>query len=657
MKPITLQSTFTLLVILLVTTCTEESSPIISTPVQATLTTSRDTISFYSQFHTEALKLSVHPTEEIGWQVSQKPDWLSVTPDGGTISGDTVDLMLNILNETTQPGNILGFLKMELENESEATVLVYCQVKPQPLADVEAGEIVFPANKQGHRFTIGNQGLAILNYSFATNASWLHILPDSGSVPILDSTDIHLSVNRNGLEPDTYTSTIDLSLNTRDSLISIPVSMEVIAAPYLVVSEPELYFDYLNSTGSFTIYNQGNVAFTWNVNTENDYLIIDPRNGTIEPGDSSLVQVAIDRAQLPTGSYDFSIEIENNVSQTSTIAVNIDQYWDNKITLNHKVTDAVYDENYDRILMVSEEPNQLFVFSTLDNTEEIIDLHILPNCMAVDSGGTHAVIGHDGYVTYVNLSTMAIENTYPMSADVIDVVLPGNGWIYGFPRLGQWTNIRCVEISSGLEYLHTGRSLSAGSLAKLHPSREYIYVADNGGSPSDFEKYDIRSGIATYMYDSPYHGDYTFSGDIWISKDGSQLYARSGNIFSASNSQPWDILYEGRFADTPGNLVWVEHSISTNQVCFLSQGPSYTDPPSNEIQFYDHGSNAYQGSRFLADFILPRENGTWEFYQSQAHYAFFTRDGAELYVLCRAEDESGILSDWALAIYDVDDLP
>ena len=125
--------------------------------------------------------------------------------------------------------------------------------------------------------------------------------------------------------------------------------------------------------------------------------------------------------------------------------------------------------------------------------------------MSLSLDGIYATVGHDAWVSYINLSRVTLEKTFAVSTDVLDVVLAGNGYVYAFPRTDQWERIRCISIATEVETQSTGNFIYAGTLAKLHPDGDAIFGADNGLSPSDIEKFSIANGTAEYLYDSPYH--------------------------------------------------------------------------------------------------------------------------------------------------------
>jgi hypothetical protein len=312
--------------------------------------------------------------------------------------------------------------------------------------------------------------------------------------------------------------------------------------------------------------------------------------------------------------------------------------------------DAEYNAATNRIITVSANPSRLHILDPETRAVQSVDLPQVPNAVAVQPDGQYAAVGHDGWASYVNLATRTVERVYAVSTDVIDIVLPGNGWLYAFPRADQWTTIRSIQLSNGAE-TQTG-TIRAGTLVRLHPSGRYIYGANNGLSPSDFEKYDIRSGAAAIMYDSPYHGDYAFSGNVWISEDGLRLFARSGNVFRSSEVRAEDMLYAGKLQ----GMTWVEwatQSTAAERVLALPGAGCCGDPVASELRVYESAFLAYRGALALPQFAVP---GVGSF-KSEGRFVFVRADGQRVYLLVKAENASGMALDWGLVVYDRADLP
>jgi hypothetical protein len=95
--------------------------------------------------------------------------------------------------------------------------------------------------------------------------------------------------------------------------------------------------------------------------------------------------------------------------------------------LNHRVLDAEYSKQLDRIVTVSATPlNQLHVVNPLTGASVAVDLPLAPACVSVGPDGLFAAVGHNGWISYINLSTHALIKTLPVSTDVVDIVLAGS---------------------------------------------------------------------------------------------------------------------------------------------------------------------------------------------------------------------------------------
>jgi hypothetical protein len=323
--------------------------------------------------------------------------------------------------------------------------------------------------------------------------------------------------------------------------------------------------------------------------------------------------------------------------------------------LGPSVVDAEYTRPLDRIVTVGGAPNRLYLGDPAAGSETSVDLSLTPTSVSVSPDGTHAAVGHNGFVSYVRLSPapLAVEKVLATTADVLDVVLAGNGWIYAFPRIDQWESIRCLQISSGTETLGAGYSIYAGTKAKLHPSGTKIYGADNGLSPSDIERYGIGGGTATYAYDSPYHGDYPMCGDLWISEDGLRIFTACGMTFHANDTQGStagsDMTYAGALESTPA-VEWVDHSSAQGLALVVPAATSTGYPPvttgDSEIRIF--------GADFLAlqqVVPLPRVGVGGRGYAAHGRFAFFSRDGTSRYVLASVDASAGLIAPAVIVAY------
>jgi hypothetical protein len=312
--------------------------------------------------------------------------------------------------------------------------------------------------------------------------------------------------------------------------------------------------------------------------------------------------------------------------------------------LAHRVLDAEFSKALDALVMVDEAPNALYRYDVASGTERSVALPLTPSSVSVAPSGLFAAVGHDGHVSYVDLEAMTVTKVLPISIDVLDVVLAGNGYAYGFPRRDQWAEIHCLQIETGGETTSAGWSIYAGTVARLHPGGTAMYGADNGLSPSDIEKYDISGGTARYLYDSPYHGDYAMCGDLWFSEDGARIFTACGNVFRATSTQATDMTYNGALQGMTA-VQHLSHSRAAGEVAAVGWVPWYggTGHEDEVIRLFDDA------------FLTARPNvpvtpviGGGKVWTGKGRYVFHRADGLEGIAIVQAEAASGMLHDFAL---------
>lgn len=322
------------------------------------------------------------------------------------------------------------------------------------------------------------------------------------------------------------------------------------------------------------------------------------------------------------------------------------------IVLGHVAIDAAYDSVSDRVITVSASPHRLNVVDPASGAVTVVGLDLVPTAVTIQPDGRYAAVGHNGFISYVNLSTGVVERVYGVTTDVLSLVLPGNGWVYAFPRIDQWESIRSVELATGRET--ASGQIYAGTVARLHPSGAFIYGADNGLSPSDIAKYDIRGGAAVVMYDSPYHGDFSFGGNLWMYETGTRLVARSGNVFSSSSVQAQDLLYAGSIGGQ-WPVASVAHSAGLLRLLVV-RSAGFNGAPPSELQSYSDAFLAYQGSVQLPAYVEMDPSGT-TLYASEGRFVFASRGGSRVYALVRGQAPYVGRFTTGLAVFEGSDVP
>jgi hypothetical protein len=307
------------------------------------------------------------------------------------------------------------------------------------------------------------------------------------------------------------------------------------------------------------------------------------------------------------------------------------------------IVDAEYDRVHDRIVVVTANANRLAVIDPATRSVSTVELNLAPQCVSVDPSGNTAVVGHNGWITTVDLNDVTVTSVRTIPCNVWDVVT-ANGWCHAFPMLNQWTNIFSMDLGSG--QVTSNGSIHEKTHAKLRPGSLQMYGISGVVSPSDLTKYDASSSPPTFLYDSPYHGDYPMGGDLWMSDDGTYIYTEGGSAFHATDDQSTDMLYAG---GVPGNghIRHLDHSSAAERVCSIRAWHNW------ELTMTGHAQIdtvvAFHTVPFLSDLgstVLPTAALDGASRRFHGLFCFFNSAGTSCHVLMKANVPGGT-THWA----------
>lgn len=248
--------------------------------------------------------------------------------------------------------------------------------------------------------------------------------------------------------------------------------------------------------------------------------------------------------------------------------------------------------------------------------------------VSVSPDGKLAIVGHEEAVSFVDLEAQEVLATYAVAADIGDVLVSNEGYGYVFPATDQWVSIISVDSRTGTINPNSSGLHRAGTQVKMHPNGRKGYGADNGLSPSDVERYDFAAtGAVSVVYDSPYHGDFPFCGDLWISESGSHVLTRCGVVVRATDVQSTDMTYAMQIDGINGVIEDASYNAFSND-WFLVE--SSVDLPEAEVRVV----NALSGAEsYTLDLPLSQATSGKQLY---ARYVAASQD--EESVLIFAQD-------------------
>ena len=483
-----------------------------------------------------------------------------------------------------------------------------------------------------------------IQWSVVYQPNWLVISPTSGN---LDGSPITVTALTSTLLPQTLTDKIIIKTTT--GKLEIPVVLTITNSIAVQLTPTPLRLDVNENSKAVTIKNNSTQPVNWQLDPSAAYLSITPASGTLNANQSANLTLNVNRGNLDSKTYSESLALKLGGVKNSDIPVTIINFKEEKWLLNGTITDAEYDRTGDNLIVII--GNKLYKLKPESKTETSVSLPLPGTCVSIGMNGQFAAVGHDGWVSLVDLAAMQVSKTYPVSANALDIVLAPNNWAYIFPKVDQWQYIRCINLLDGTETLNTGRQIYAGTKARLHPSGNYVYGANNGLSPSDAENYDIRNGQAGFLYDSPYHGQYAFSGDLWIADDGSKMFTRGLNVFRLTTDQTTDMIYAGSLAGSSVGVQTLDQISSKNRVCAVYYD-FFTQTPQNEVKIFSSDFLNFLGTKPIPDFLVFVSGG-YQVVPSEGVFGFFNSAGTKFFICVRSKIVSGSPVQWAIATINV----
>ena len=343
------------------------------------------------------------------------------------------------------------------------------------------------------------------------------------------------------------------------------------------------------------------------------------------------------------GEYFVRVVVTANDGQSATATTQVSVYRPIP-ALAHEVAYAEYSHALERIVMADGNPSELYVYDPVSGAESAVALPLPPQCLSISPDGLHAVVGHNAWISYVDLSTPKLEKTIPVSADVGDCVLAGNGWAYLLPRVDQWVAIHSVQIATSVEQTSNYASVYAGDRGRLHPDGKTMYVVTTELSPAQIYRWDVSGGPAVEVWESPYWGTYAMGPRLWISPDGARVFTAAATAFRSSSVQVEDLVYAGQLS----GMTAVEHMDATAGEIAAIPDVTYLSPATADttVELFDP---TYLGH--VNGITLPRWIVGVSPYAVHGRFVFYSADGTKKFVVAQADGSSGLLHDTGVLTY------
>ncbi len=301
------------------------------------------------------------------------------------------------------------------------------------------------------------------------------------------------------------------------------------------------------------------------------------------------------------------------------------------VQLAYNIVDSAYDSPLNSLVFVSAAPNELHIYNPVTQADQLVPLVKPPLSLSVRPDGAYATVGHQGYVSYVNLQSGVVQEILTTGADTSFCVLASNGYVYLFPNND--SNVYSFQIATGTE---TATSYYNGSgPARLYIDGLSIYQAANYGTT----KWNIATGVASpeNLTSPP-----SSCQNLWLNQNGLALATACATIYSTSETPSADLQYLGDLSNT-NSLVWASESAVQLSTAVIPTTNYQSSANDTQVQMYGDAYQDYVGTFALPQFIVNAVP-----FPGHGKYLFWNTGGTSIYVVEQADSTAKLLSSFAV---------
>ncbi|MBX5450339.1 BACON domain-containing protein [Thermogemmatispora sp.] len=251
-------------------------------------------------------------------------DWLSVGQRSGTvIPGSAQSLTVAVQSQSLLPGvyiALLSFASPQGVLDSPQSVVVSLTILPRCGIMVNASSLSFTtvagrSNPPNQAITLSERAgcLDDLGWQASSDAPWVSVTPSNGELHGAGSVVIAIGVNALGLGPGRYKSLITFTAGHSSQTLPVLLVVQPVPSPQEpVMSVTPLSLNFSAIQGRNTppqtvvITNTGGSTLYWQTQATpltGEWLSVSPARGSIPPGSSGQILIAVNTSGLTAGTY------------------------------------------------------------------------------------------------------------------------------------------------------------------------------------------------------------------------------------------------------------------------------------------------------------------------------------------------------------------
>jgi hypothetical protein len=392
----------------------------------------------------------------------------------------------------------------------------------------------------------------------------------------------------------------------------------------------------------------------WEFKDIPEWLTITPSSGMCGSYSSGAnVIFSCDKTKLSPGQNTAIVNLKTNDSFHSSYSITVTAISpgssNNLRAVDGNIVDAVFNKNTNILYYVTSTPNKFIAYDVSSRTVfNEISLSKAPTSFAISEDWTKAAVGHNGFLSAIDLSSNTVTATYTLDYSVNDISWAENDWFCYTQNGGSFSALHWINIANGTKYDDTdGYSLDGKSIVKKVPNQPYLIATRNYTSPSGFFAFDI----ATKSKKSYAHMDLT---NFWLSENGDYIFGRDLNIYRTSSSTgstntfDADINAIGKINTGNENYYGLQFLYHSNGYLWVLQNDTY--PYGSSTSLYKVEDNDYTLVKKIAYDLIYFPNLETTPVNVSANYVFANKEGTEIAVLSK-----GVSTDtWIIQFIPVD---
>ncbi len=577
------------------------------------------------------------------YEIIETPSWLQIDRNTGSLSKGlaTVNCSATNYNTYNEYGIYTDFMTVKTNKNNYKVTVAYINegeplLKTPNTLDITyetAGDISWP---------VQNRGKGILRWKFTSLPEWLEVDTVQVGIEQMFLQYYHGFYIPLKIIPENFSSTIStdtIVLSTNDKT-NPEVTIDVIVnlgTPEFSIDTNEILFHSNEYSTGIGFSNKGEGTLVWQLTDIPDWLTITPSSGVYSSHTSySDIVFTCDATKLSSGQNTASVKIKTNESSESTYSIkviaNAPGDSERMYACEGEITDALFNKETNSLYYTTTSPNKLITLN-IDTKEVLneIDLNDAPTCIAISEDWTKAAIGHNGYISAIDLSNNIVTSVYTIDYSVRDIASGEDDWFCYLQKDGNSTSVHYLNTSNGTTYddVNTQR-LDSTSILKKIPGEPYLIAARNSSRLAGFFCFDIATkSLKGYSY--------KYLSDFWFSEDGEYVFSGTLDVYRSLNFTESNDNYSVRLSSIDkiytGSYYYLKHAYHSGNYLWIIQKTSYSDDkPSLIYKVEDSNYNFVKRINYNSYYQPDAQTNEFEI---SANYVFANNDGTEVVVMCK----------------------